>query len=233
MPDWLREAAVFETPVTPSTMAARLVLAAAMGGLVAVVYRLSHGQLSRDARMMVGTLVLLTILLAMVTMVIGESVARAFGLVGALSIVRFRTVVEDTRDTAFVVFAVVVGMAVGTGLLMVAVIGVPVVGAAALGLSRWGRAGGPHAMSGGPCTLTVRMGTGRAPTALADFLSRRSSGHRLVSAVTARQGAAMDLVYEVQLAPEGDAAALVMELSSVDGVQSAELRRGAAGVDDD
>ena len=50
---------------------------------------------------------LLTILIAMVTMVIGNNMARAFGLVGALSIVRFRTVVEDTRDTAFVIFAVV------------------------------------------------------------------------------------------------------------------------------
>ena len=49
----------------------------------------------------------------MVTQVIGDNVARAFSLVGALSIVRFRTVVRDTQDTAFVIFAVVVGMAVG------------------------------------------------------------------------------------------------------------------------
>ena len=49
----------------------------------------------------------------MVSMVIGNEIARAFSLVGALSIVRFRTVVEDTRDTAFVIFAVVVGMALG------------------------------------------------------------------------------------------------------------------------
>src|ERR1043166_7516365 len=62
------------------------------------------------------TLVLLSILIAMVTQVIGDSVARAFSLVGALSIVRFRTVVRDTQDTAFVIFAVVVGMAAGGGL---------------------------------------------------------------------------------------------------------------------
>src|SRR2546430_13730647 len=45
------------------------------------------------------------------TQVIGDNVARAFSLVGALSIVRFRTVVRDTQDTAYVIFAVVVGMA--------------------------------------------------------------------------------------------------------------------------
>ena len=49
----------------------------------------------------------------MVTQVIGDNVARAFSLVGALSIVRFRTVVRDTQDTAYVIFAVAVGMAVG------------------------------------------------------------------------------------------------------------------------
>src|SRR2546430_8185921 len=47
------------------------------------------------------------------TQVIGDNVARAFSLVGALSIVRFRTVVRDTQDTAFVIFSVVVGMAIG------------------------------------------------------------------------------------------------------------------------
>jgi hypothetical protein len=77
------------------------------------------------------TLVLLAILLAMVTQVIGDNVARAFSLVGALSIVRFRTVVRDTQDTAYVIFAVVVGMAVGANDLCVGIIGIGVVGLAA------------------------------------------------------------------------------------------------------
>ncbi len=51
------------------------------------------------------TLVLLAALIAMVTQVIGDNVARAFSLVGALSVVRFRTVVKDTQDTAFVIMA--------------------------------------------------------------------------------------------------------------------------------
>ena len=67
-----------------------------------------------EAESFTVTLVLLTILIAMVTQVIGDNVARAFSLVGALSIVRFRTVVRDTQDTAYVIFAVAVGMAVGS-----------------------------------------------------------------------------------------------------------------------
>ena len=72
-----------------------------------------------------------------VALVIGNSVARAFSLVGALSIVRFRTVVDDTRDTAFVIFSVVVGMAAGAGLLFVPLLGLPLVAVTAIALDRW------------------------------------------------------------------------------------------------
>jgi hypothetical protein len=67
------------------------------------------------------------VLIAMVTQVIGDNIARAFSLVGALSIVRFRTAVRDTEDTAYVIFAVVVGMAVGAGHVWVATLGMAVV----------------------------------------------------------------------------------------------------------
>ena len=80
--------------------------------------------------------ILLTVLIAMVTLVIGNSVARAFGLVGALSIVRFRTVVDDTRDTAFVIFAVIVGMAIRAGVWLVPLTGIPLIGCLAVGLDR-------------------------------------------------------------------------------------------------
>src|SRR2546430_10349771 len=66
------------------------------------------------------------------TQVIGDNVARAFSLVGALSIVRFRTVVRDTQDTAFVIFAVIVGMASGANHLWVALIGISIVALAIL-----------------------------------------------------------------------------------------------------
>jgi hypothetical protein len=90
----------------------RLLIALALGRIVAAVYRRSR-PMGDEAESFVVTLVLLTILIAMVTQVIGDNVARAFSLVGALSIVRFRTVVRDTQDTAYVIFAVAIGMAVG------------------------------------------------------------------------------------------------------------------------
>src|SRR3982751_4547644 len=84
--------------VTPWYVLARLVMALAMGAVIAwICDRTDRG--GDRGMSFPTTLVLLCALVAMVTQVIGDNVARAFSLVGALSIVRFRTVVRDTRDT--------------------------------------------------------------------------------------------------------------------------------------
>src|SRR5437763_4254657 len=143
MPEWLAEAAAPEGQLAPAALATRLGLALAAGVVVAAVFRLSRRRPAAEAAPMVATLVLLTVLICLVTVVIGGSVARAFSLVGALAIVRFRTVVEDTRDTAFVIFAVAAGMTVGAGFLATAAVGVPAIGLAALLLAAWDRGGSP------------------------------------------------------------------------------------------
>ena len=117
MPDFLT-APFGDLTSDPLDVFARLSVALILGGVVAWVYR---GTRAPDAvaPSFPGTLVLLAVLIAMVTQVIGDNVARAFSLVGALAIVRFRTVVRDTQDTAYVIFAVVVGMAVGAADLVI------------------------------------------------------------------------------------------------------------------
>src|SRR5262249_49087008 len=111
-------------------LAARLLVAFALGCVIAAIYRWTAPSRNRTPSF-IPTLVLLTILIAMVTQVIGNSAAKAFTLVGALSIVRFRTNVRDTRDTAFVIFAVIVGMAIGSWHWRVALVGIPVMAVAA------------------------------------------------------------------------------------------------------
>src|SRR5437867_8653252 len=129
MPDFLKSPFGSGPDVAPLDVLMRLLAALALGGVVAWIYRRTRKS-SEVAASFPITLVLLSILIAMVTQVIGDNVARAFSLVGALSIVRFRTVVRDTQDTAFVIFAVIVGMAVGANHLWVALIGLAVVAVA-------------------------------------------------------------------------------------------------------
>src|SRR4029077_19737086 len=143
----------------------RLVLAMLFGLAIAWVYRRARPA-NGEAESFGVTLVLLTILIAMVTQVIGDNVARAFSLVGALSIVRFRTVVRDTQDTAYVIFAVVVGMAVGAKNPWVAIIGLGIVSLAAFVMMRLRP--GPLAGEDPEYVLTLRVGLGQDVNKLLD-----------------------------------------------------------------
>src|SRR3989344_8418874 len=89
---------------------------------IALVYKKTHKGLSYS-QSFVFTLIFMSVIVAMVMMVIGNSLARAFGLLGAFSIIRFRTAVKDTKDTGYIFFALAIGMAVGTGSYSIAVIG--------------------------------------------------------------------------------------------------------------
>ena len=69
------------------------------------------------------SLVMLTLVTTMVMIVIGSDIALSLGMVGALSIVRFRTAIKDPRDTAYIFWCIGVGLSVGTGNYMVAATG--------------------------------------------------------------------------------------------------------------
>lgn len=69
------------------------------------------------------SLVILTILTAIVMTVIGNNVALSLGMVGALSIVRFRTAIKDSRDAMYIFWAIVIGICCGVGDYLVATIG--------------------------------------------------------------------------------------------------------------
>lgn len=69
------------------------------------------------------TLVVLTVMTGTVMTVIGNNIALSLGMVGALSIVRFRTALKDSRDTAYVFWTIIVGICCGVGDYLVAAIG--------------------------------------------------------------------------------------------------------------
>lgn len=223
MPDWLHTTFQSDADLALSTLTARLVAALVAGCVVALIYRRTHGQSADATPGLNATLVMLCILIAMVTMVIGSNVARAFSLVGALAIVRFRTVVEDTRDTAFVIFAVAVGMAVGAGAMKVPLVGIPV---AALAAFLFRPVGGEDAAA--TYLLTVRFGLGQIDeAALSAAIARYAVAPfpRLRSAGTARQGSSLERVYSVRIGRDVDASALVDAINTLPGAQSVEIKR--------
>ena len=110
------------TGFTASTFGLRLLTALLAGMVVAFSYMRSHTTLTYS-HSFIQALVLLSMVVSMIMMAVGDSLARAFGLGAALAIVRFRTPIKDARDTAFLFLAVAAGMAAGTGLLLLSLAG--------------------------------------------------------------------------------------------------------------
>ncbi|MEA3445123.1 MAG: DUF4956 domain-containing protein [Bacteroidota bacterium] len=109
-------------PVTGYEVFINLCIALACGLIISYVYRITYKGPSYSITL-VNSLVLLTIITSIVLLVIGNNLARAFGLVGAMSIIRFRTAVRDVQDIIFIFLALAIGMASGVGLKMIAFLG--------------------------------------------------------------------------------------------------------------
>jgi hypothetical protein len=219
MLEWLQHSAQNGLEVGVGVVAWRLIIAVALGYVVATIYRWTRVAGEGYSPSFISTLVLLAVLIALVTQVIGNNVARAFSLVGALSIVRFRTVVQDTWDTVFVIFSVVLGMACGAGHFSLALLGLVVGGVAAFLVRPR-----PAKAVDREYHLSVRLGIGSKPEALlASVLEKYMEGYRLLSTSTARQGAALEVTYGARLRPERSLTDLVSELNQVQGIQNVSL----------
>ncbi len=222
MPEWLHNSLANGTDPALAVLAWRIFMAMILGAGVAAIYRWARrGETVTPT--FITTLILLATVIAMATQVIGDNVARAFSLVGALSVVRFRTVVKDTQDTAFVIFAVVVGMAAGANHLVVALVGLAIVVLAALFL--WPR----QRLDGwviAESALSLRITpAGEVQSSTEQVLSAATERFDLTSVSTARQGTALDLNYRLRLREGCSPSTLVSELHALDGVESVDLKR--------
>lgn len=222
MTEWFWE--LFSTgEVLPSLkiMVARSILGFLCGLGVAAVYVVTLGRQRDNYRTMPTTCVLLAVLISIVTIVIGNNMARAFGLVGALSIVRFRTVVENTSDTAFVIFAVTLGMAAGAGYVMLAILALPLVGGAAYLMTILD----PITKTSEFAELTVKLSSGFPPeTTIYPTFQLYLAQFHSVSTGTSKQGANIEMVYAVRIKEAGKVYRLITDLNKLEGVQNVEWK---------
>ncbi|TWT79364.1 hypothetical protein CA13_07640 [Planctomycetes bacterium CA13] len=226
MPEWF---SIQSTSVDPtiSTLGMRLVLAWLGGWVVAFLARRKKS--CDDSDTLTLTLVLMSILIAMATQIIGDNVARAFSLVGALSIVRFRTAVPATRDVAFVLAAVIVGMAIGAGQYWVCGIGLVTVALATQTC--------PAAQTNGANRRTTSKDKNDQAWRLSivvglhhvasweQELERVTQSYQLTTAETTRRGGALEMVYRIVPLADTDIAALIAALNATPNVQSVSAKQ--------
>jgi uncharacterized membrane protein YhiD involved in acid resistance len=96
-------------------------LASVLSVVLAQVYVYTHSGHSYS-RSFVHTMVFVGITISLIMLIVGSNIARAFALVGAMSIIRFRNPVKDSRDIAFLFMTMAIGMAAGTKFYIFAVI---------------------------------------------------------------------------------------------------------------
>lgn len=126
---------IFQFTIPLSEIIQNIFIAFVCGVIISFFYRKTYsgpGYLNS----FVNSLVILSMITAVVIMIIGNNLARAFGLVGAMSIIRFRTAVKETQDIIFIFFSLSIGMAAGVGLHGLAFAGTLLVGFTALILTK-------------------------------------------------------------------------------------------------
>ena len=199
-----------------------LMLALVCGAVISVIYRISIPDRIASPAMLVA-LVLLAGIGAMVMMVIGNNVARAFSLVGALAIIRFRTRLASPLDITFVFFSLAAGIAAGVFAYQVAALGTAVVGLAALALqaavliTSHGRG---HLLR---FDLAAYQGTEGAMLQVLDRHVRRRS---LVEVRSLRFGETLSYRYRIVLHRDRTLEPLLREMSGVEGVECVIIDAG-------
>jgi len=100
----------------------RIGVSVLLGCMIYLSYYLTHSGTIYSKKFNI-TLVTLTVLTTMVMTVIGNNIALSLGMVGALSIIRFRTSIKDSRDTAYIFWTIIIGICCGVGDFVVAAVG--------------------------------------------------------------------------------------------------------------
>jgi uncharacterized membrane protein YhiD involved in acid resistance len=207
------------TYISWEQIATNLLLAFALGIIVSWVYRWTHRGFSYSVSF-VHTLVLLSSITAFVMMVIGNSIARAFSLVGALSIIRFRTPVKDTRDTAFVFFSLGIGFAAGTGAYVIAVLGTVAIGLFALIINhiRMGESGK------GDFLLRLRVANSSdGENVYKGVFDEHLKKNTLINMTTVQQGAHLELAFSVSFKDPKQQQQFLRELNALPEVNQTML----------
>ena len=200
--------------ITPSswlTIIFSLVLAFAVGLFIAFIYRRNYRGVMYSNNFAL-TLIMMTLITTPVVMCIRESIQLSMGMVGALSIVRFRTPVKEPMDIVFLFWCIATGIVLAAGLLVLAVFGCAVIGLVLMLFHG-------HATTDRPYILAVRLADADAEDAVAELVAARSRAHALKAKIVA--AGAVDLTYEVRLS--GGDAAFVGDLDALEGVAEATL----------
>jgi hypothetical protein len=176
-------------------IAIALTLSFLLSAMIAWVYRFTHRNISYS-QSYVQTLVILGMLIALIMLVVGSNIARAFALVGALSVVRFRNAIKETRDVGFIFLVMGIGMAAGTRFYTLAIVAAVAICLIMLVMFRFNW----FASNVQRQVVKVQVPPdGNYVEQIQDVLVAHTSEFELVSMESIRGGALTEMMYTVRL----------------------------------
>ena len=210
----------------PADILINMALAFALGLVISYIYKVTHKGLSYSQSFML-TIVFVTFIVAVVMMVIGNNLARAFALVGALSIIRFRTVIKDTKDTAYIFLGLAAGMAAGTSSYFLAVAGAGFFSVIALTL---------HATNYGSFyksefLLRFRAPAGEGEPTYSGIINEFSRSSNLLHVEPSGDGKTVKLTFDILLQKEKDPKDLSSRIAQIESVSEVVLVASKHDVD--
>lgn len=206
-------------PFNPQTVLLSLLLAFVLGQVLAWLYYATHSGLSYS-RSYVQSLILITVVVSLVMTVIGNNIITAFGLMGALALVRFRNVIKDTRDVAFIFCALVLGMATGSHRYLTAILGTGILSVIILYLFLTDF--GSHEPHNGFLRFSLRGPLG-PDHPISDILRRFCGSFTLISVQDSGFGGPTEYAYQILIRNTDQNEAFVSELEKVDGIENINL----------
>lgn len=212
---------MFVFSISAVEVVANVLIALLCGLLIALLYKYTYKGLNYSASFTIS-LILLTMITAIVIMVIGNNLARAFGMVGAMSIIRFRTAVKDASDIMFIFFALSIGLAAGVKLYAIAIFGTLIVGGVYLILTKFSFAL-PQSRE---FLLQVLANSAKIPDdPFASAFKTYCRKNKLVNVKTVGDESheTMEFSYYINLKDESGGKKLVNEIKGIPGVQSVNL----------
>jgi hypothetical protein len=219
---------VFTLIYLPQEIIINLILSFILGLIISVVYKFTHKGLSYSQSFMI-TNIFVAVIVCMVIMIIGNSLARAFALVGALSIIRFRTVVKDTKDTAYIFWSLAVGMASGTGSYFLAIAGTFIITSIALILHKTNF--GSIIKSEFILQFRTVSNNSEISNLFNKTISKFSKSSTLLSSESSEDGESIKLSFDIILKDEKKQTELLSELSKIKELKEITIIAAKSDVD--
>jgi uncharacterized membrane protein YhiD involved in acid resistance len=190
------------------------------------VYQITHRGASYT-QSYVQTLVMNGMVVAIIMLVVGSNIARAFALVGSLSIIRFRNAVKETRDVGFIFFTMAIGMAVGTKFYLLAAIAAVVISLLILIMNRFDW----YARREVSQILRVQVPVDTPVDLLDAVLLKYTAASELISVDSVHSGLLTELTYSVGLKQRAEIQPFLAEIKQLNGNNRVTLIAGYNSTD--